>query len=141
MLTEVFMSVFLNKSEQNLNAATKLIELELNASSIHCSYYSCLQRMLYIKTEKLGEQPETLLKRAKAEDTGSHNIITNEIKQAISSKNSNYSEQQAFSNTLALLKRNRIEADYQPIEINKSKSSASLELAKKINTILARIFK
>lgn len=39
------MPELLKKSIQNFSAASLLIENELYASSVHCSYYSCLQKL------------------------------------------------------------------------------------------------
>jgi uncharacterized protein (UPF0332 family) len=39
------MSELLKKSTENISAASLLIENKLYASSIHCSYYSCFQKL------------------------------------------------------------------------------------------------
>jgi hypothetical protein len=134
------MSALLEKSTKNIEAAAKLIEAKLDASSVHCSYYSCVQHMLHIKGEYYNEDSERLLERCKFEQKGSHFVLINEIKDAIRNVSKNASEYQTFSHNIESLKRNRIDADYQNVAIDKSKSGASLAFANKINGILARNF-
>lgn len=135
------MSILLRKSNNSIAAAKQLMDSNLEAPSVHCSYYSCIQLMLHIAIEKLGESSESLLSRSNFENTGSHVTLTNEIKKELTNRTTNYSELQTFSNNLATLKRNRTEADYMEIDITRPKCSASLDIAKKINAILERVFK
>ncbi|HTR81663.1 MAG TPA: hypothetical protein VMM58_08530 [Bacteroidota bacterium] len=53
------MSYILEKSRQNERAALDLIAVERYASSVHCSFFSVLQLLLYILLVDLGVEDKT----------------------------------------------------------------------------------
>jgi hypothetical protein len=134
------LALLLEKSKSNFDAAMHLKSSGFYCSIVHCSYYSCIQRMLHIKQVFFNESPEDLMNRCEREGKGSHVILTNEIKNALRDKG-NYSECQTFNSILGTLKRNRTDADYNDVQILKEKSEASIGFAAKINSILDRNFK
>jgi len=134
------MTILAEKSEQNLEAAGELKELGYDASGVHCAYYSCIQFMLHIKLQVFGESTESLLKRSQEEGLGSHQLISNELKVEIYNRSTDPTESRDFTKSVSDLKRNRTDADYHNLRILPAKCAESIILAKKINTILARIF-
>lgn len=133
-------SVLLEKSNKSIEVAELLDKQKYYATSIHCSYYSCFQVMLHIKFEKFNEKPESIFQRCKDSDTGSHAVVTNEIKKAVIAKKGFEVAQPLFEKILTL-KRNRVIADYYDAHVDLAKSSASLSLAKTVRGTLLNYFK
>lgn len=131
----------LEKSNQNLASANFLLEKKMFASSVHCAYYSCVQRMLNVLYEFIGQDKEELKRKCELNATGSHVIVANTVKSELFSISSNMSENQYFSNQIGNLKRNREAADYGKVIIEFPKCKASIEIALKINNILDKNFK
>lgn len=126
------MSFLRNKSQCNEQAAKLLLEQNLHSSSIHCSYYRCLQD-IKDKLITVFEYTEEDL-NLRMEKGHSHIILINLIKSELI--RSNYSLSQKFTNTITNLKGKRVDADYYNKEINKSMSSASISLADSIIQLL-----
>lgn len=131
----------LKKSEQNIISAKLLKDNNLFASSVHCSYYSCVQRMLNIVHVHMGSDKDDLKNKCKINATGSHVIMANEVKLELFRVSMNDSESQFFSNNIGNLKRNREAADYHQVDIEPMKCQASIEIAYKINKLLDKYFK
>ena len=52
------MSEIKNKSEQNLKMARLSIDKACYATSVHCSYYACVQFMIYVLYYHFGMSEE-----------------------------------------------------------------------------------
>lgn len=127
------MSFLRSKSECNQQAANLLFEQNLHASSVHCSYYRCLQG-IKDKLITVYEYSEKELNR-KMEKGNSHNILINYIKaELINSKK--FSLSQKFSIRIGTLKGKRVDADYYDKEANATISKASILLADEIIKLL-----
>lgn len=107
------------KSKQNLSAAKLLIDRSLHSSSIHCSYYSCFQKISYMlfcihSKEELERQART-----KKINGGKHVHFISQFKQEIlpfvADKNSEISKKNVtdFYEKINQLKKLRIIADYE----------------------------
>lgn len=79
---------------------------ELWNSSIHCSYYSLLQRMLHLLTEVRNPPVDFT---STINSAGSHN----EIKDRISFEIKTNAERASFNDGFEWLKKARIQADYK----------------------------
>ncbi|MCU0361447.1 MAG: hypothetical protein MUF75_12170 [Bacteroidia bacterium] len=66
------MSVFLEKSKQNLNAGDLLLKNSLPNSSVHCSYYATVQYMLHIIYKILGNSKTEFDSGARNNNEGTH---------------------------------------------------------------------
>ena len=134
------MSELANKSNLNLKSAQMLFENNLHAPSVHCAYYSCLQKMCDILIESYGYTADSLYNESSRNKIGSHDFIINKTFLNLTVKSSNYSENQQFKKNIEEFKRKRVDSDYKESVIDYTKSSVSIQLAKKINSKLAQIF-
>lgn len=129
------------KSAQNINASSMLIENNLHASSVHCSYYGMFQFMTCKLSHAKSISFDTISKNANG--PGSHNYVISEMMKCIRNNE--------LSSTMDMLQQNvvksnintlnrlvkdlkvfRQQSDYHDIPIDKRQSSKSLELSKKI---------
>lgn len=122
----------LSKSTQSIQAAEKLIETEHYNSSVHCSYYHCLQFMSYLATEKFGWTEDELKKKAKA-DKGSHQALIKIISEYLTGNHSIYMN---FNKKFGRLKMARESADYHFEIAEKSKAIAVRDLSKETLQLL-----
>ena len=132
------MSELANKSNQNLIGAEMLFKNNLHAPSIHCAYYSCLQKMCDILIESYGYSADSLYSESSRNGIGSHEFIINKTFRNLTDKNNNHSESQQFKRQIEDFKRKRVDSDYKDSVIDYTKSSAAI--AKKINSKLAQVF-
>jgi len=128
---------WIQKSEDSFKATNKLIKYSLYNTSVHCSYYSCIQLSLFIICDKLGIEEEEI--NNKSQDSGSHNYIINTISIAIREKLSNR-EGRKFSDNISRLKKRRIVADYKTILIDMAEANSLRQLAYDINENLKTTF-
>lgn len=129
------MSVYLEKSKSNIDAAEILIKThKIYIPSIHCSYYSCLQVIIHILYEIEKWDYSQIKKECERAEHGSHTTMLNIIKENILSESNNHSLVNAVNTKFGLLKELRQNADYydQPFSDNewKGKSGAALDLSR-----------
>ncbi|WP_338762030.1 HEPN domain-containing protein [Bernardetia sp. ABR2-2B] len=114
------MSHLKKKSKDNLKAAQKLIDEGFYASSIHCSYYSCLQFIKFIYIED-----EDFITDCNNKEKNSHNIIINKVLDEICEK-ADYKEEIRINKFLQDLKKTRVDADYNEVEITEEEAKFAL---------------
>ena len=133
------MSKLREKSKFNLDAAEVLIGESLYAPSVHCSYYSCFQRIKCILPEYYGITYEQIDIYVANLSTSEHNylirFLSSEIKKNVGDK-----EYRDFSNDIKDLKQFRTNSDYKEIEVTSILSDKALNIAKRINTLLDETF-
>ena len=102
------MSKLRQKSDFNLDAAKVLLEQNLFAPSVHCSYYSCFQLLKYTIHDFFGEDYEKQANNISTTKQKTHqyviNYITNKLKTLASSQ-----ESRDFKRKINDLKQFRIE--------------------------------
>ena len=133
------MSILLEKSKQNYNASEILIKNNYHASSVHCSYYSCVQLMIHLLLTKLGYSQETIDEACKIEKKGSHQFAINTLNKKMISMNIRF-DSSKFDREIKKLKNFREQADYHEIEIDSDFSNEALTFSKSINQILTKTF-
>lgn len=124
-----------NKSELNLGAAELLHKQSYYPSVVHCAYYSCVQLMKYIWLSSMGKSEAELRILNNNSREGSHEVLINQIRDYIKSKSLNERE---FNTTILQLKRLRVNADYDDVSIDFTKSSQSISLSKNTHLILKK---
>ncbi len=129
------MSYLKQKSDENEKAALHLLNLNMFASSIHCTYYSCFQLILHIFLTKDVCSEYELSKIKKNE--GSHNETINKIASKIYSRDT----KRSFNSAMNTLKKFRREADYLNLEITSEKADKATDLNIKIKTYLNKSFR
>lgn len=133
------MSKLRQKSDFNLDAAKVLLEKNLFAPSVHCSYYSCFQLLKYTIHDFFGEDYEKQANNISTTKQKTHqyviNYITNKLKTLASSQ-----ESRDFKRKINDLKQFRIESDYENIEVSFDKGNNAYEKAKEIRLYIIHNF-
>lgn len=142
------MSELLKKSLINLKSADLLSKKQIfYSSSIHCSYYCCLQIIIHLLTntefakdfKKFKDAASKKAKEDKNEDElGLHNLYINFIK--IKLLKLNFEDASEFIRKMESLKAARVDSDYKEIEISKVRASDALERANRVKKILDKVF-
>lgn len=113
--------VLKRKSEENIEAAGYLIngDKQFCASSVHCSYYSCLQFIKHILNNNCGIKYSSQDKEGKKyHNGGSHNYLFHELRIQSESKGISAQIIKKTDEDLKTLKLNRKKADYTTTEID-----------------------
>jgi uncharacterized protein (UPF0332 family) len=124
-----------NKSELSLGAAELLHNESFYPSVVHCAYYSCIQLMKHIWLNSMGKSEQDLKVINSSSNQGSHEILINQLKLFIKSKSQNDRD---FNRDILILKRLRVNADYDDISIDYTKSNQSIGLSKATLSILKK---
>lgn len=124
-----------NKSELNLGATELLHQQSYYPSVVHCAYYSCIQLMKHTWLTSMGKSEQELRVLNNSSNQGSHEVLINQIKSFIQSKSQNDRD---FNRDILQLKRLRVNADYDEISIDYTKSNQSIGLSKVTLSILKK---
>lgn len=133
------MSKLREKSKFNLDAAEVLITKNLYAPSVHCSYYSCFQRIKSIFPEYFGLTYNQIDINVRIGKANEHAYLIRYISEQIH-ENIGLKEYAEFKRKIGDLKEFRVSSDYKEIEITPDHSSKALNIAKEINGFLAEVF-
>lgn len=136
------MSELKNKSNQNISSAQYLISRNCFASSIHCSYYGCVQLMLHILRSEFNKTEEDITKESQEgsrDERGFHNWLINFIRGQFYLRNN--VDCRDFLSFIVQLKAKRVKSDYHNKEIKPNEATISKEYAQKIIELLAKNFK
>jgi hypothetical protein len=130
------MSYLLSKSNINIKSANCLKE-EKNyySSSVHCSYYACVQTAKHILLFDLSYSLSAIFEGMKNKK-GFHNYYIKEIFNNL--KTTSLSDARNFNSKIRDLRNIRNESDYEDIEILQIKSDNAYLKAKEILSILKR---
>jgi hypothetical protein len=137
------MSHLLNKSKLNKNAAFFLYTdapESYYAASVHCSYYSCLQKIIHLKDAFSNKYSELNI-AVKGGKGNSHNdyiwkigfLIGKESSKAHADKNK---DRRDIKSLLEQLKDLRLEADYYDMSIEKDKAEKAYNCSIEIHKII-----
>jgi hypothetical protein len=133
------MSKLREKSKFNLDAAEVLIKENLHAPSVHCSYYSCFQRIKCIFPEYFNLTYEQIDSEVASHTTSEHSYLIRYLSGVIKT-NVGDKAYRNFSNDIKDLKKFRTDSDYKEIEVTSILSDKALNIAKRINTLLDETF-
>jgi hypothetical protein len=136
------------KSQQNLTSAEVLHKEGFHASSVHCSYYACVQQMLHIVLKQQGvyesatpEKDEQYIHSTMfqgTEKSGFHvNLIRNISERFPKDK---FAMRSQFDDQIRQLKTKRRDADYFNAKIEDTISQIALSKAKNVLGILTKVF-
>ncbi|SMO77661.1 HEPN domain-containing protein [Saccharicrinis carchari] len=134
------MSKLRQKSDFNISAADALLQKNLYAPSVHCSYYSCFQLLKYTIKEFFGEDYEAQAVNIAASQQKTHqhvvNYVSNELKGL-----AGIEESRKFKRTIKDLKQFRTESDYENVEVNSDKGNNAYTKANEIRSYIIKNFK
>ena len=138
-------TVLRSKSEENTKLANLAIDETYYASSIHCSYYACLQLMKHIQRSDFGMTEQEIKNESRAIKQDSHIFLINFFKTKLSCKQGLSRREQLiisddFATFMAELKQIRVKADYDNIEIKSNEAKKSLKMSNEIILILKTNF-
>lgn len=128
------MSILKKKSDENQNSAQILLSNNLFSSSIHCSYYSCVQLMKHILFEE-GLTEMELKNRQDASGRNLHEFLINHFIDGLRQDNL-YKQYRNTIVKLPDLKHLRVNADYKEQEIRESDAQFAINLSKRISSDL-----
>src|ERR1700761_6565573 len=134
------MSHWKAKSESNFNATNKLNLDSFYASSVHCSYYSCIQLMFHILSSHFNKTDLEINNESyeggKLEH-GLHNWLINKITKEFGS----YIDSNSFGTTISDLQKLRVKSDYKNKYINDTEADNARNYAYQTISLLKRNFK
>lgn len=131
-------NIILLKSNENIEVANFLHTESFFCSSVHCSYYSSYQLMLYVLYEYLNNSEEDYSSKNETNSAGSHNYLINLIRMEIRKINKDYIRD--FDDNIRDLKELRKNADYKQIKIIPKDSSVAIAKSEKIRSIIIKTF-
>ncbi|MEA3446912.1 MAG: HEPN domain-containing protein [Bacteroidota bacterium] len=133
------MSKLRQKSDFNMDAAKVLLEQNLFAPSVHCSYYSCFQLLKFTIKDFFNIDYESQSANISFSKQNTHqyvvNYITNELKSL-----SNIFESRDFKRKINDLKQFRVESDYENVEVNYDKGNDAMDKAIEIRSYIIKKF-
>lgn len=134
------MSNFLQvKSNNNFTASETLLKQELNAPSVHCAYYACVQYMLHILYTKQGMTEESINEEQREVSNelegGFHAWLINKFFRLLL-RFEHGEVSRTFYEYTGQLKGLRIKADYKNKDITAQKAKDAYETSEKIIKIL-----
>jgi len=137
------MTILLEKSKQNIRAASMLIDNELYASSVHCSYYACFQRLKKLIADAyICDYSDLDVEHRKLNKSGSGKRMIGSHEFYINYKLLNLvkreNKEHRLVNELNDIKRFRKQADYDNISID---LNTSQNVFKKSNVIIDKLEK
>lgn len=136
------MSKLQDKSELNFSSAKLLHDKNIYPPVAHCSYYGCFQLIKHIWLNSLKKTDSDLKalidssKKDKANPTGSHQVLINQISAYIKSKKE--ADFREFNNSILQLKKLRTTSDYDDLDFDYTKSNQCLQLSAIILPILKK---
>lgn len=131
----------INKSQINTDSALILYDKTYYCSSVHCSYYSCIQLMMHIIYYKIGYDDQKIRTSfeslGKAERKGGlHGYYINLINIYLKAQKK---DAMTFNKLIFKLKTKRTDADYLDIEINEDHARYARFNAIDVNKILVQV--
>lgn len=129
------MTVYKTKSDQNILASSLLIQNNCCNSSIHSTYYSIIQLIIFVLVESNVWTLEEINIHTK--EKGSHNWLFREVQMQIS----NRIKRKQINDQLQDLKTARNNADYKEKIYGQKEAKKALQKAKDIELSLKENFK
>lgn len=135
------MSELKGKSEESTKASNKLIEAMLLNSSIHCSYYACVQLMLHLLRSHFGKtelQVNNEGKSGSINENGFHNWLINMIVKEFARLDA--TDAAKFNTIINNLKFARATADYKNVMVSETQAIKANETSAKAKSLLLKCF-
>lgn len=129
------MTVYKTKSDQNILASSVLIQNNCCNSSIHSTYYSIIQLIIFVLVESNVWTLEEI--NIHTNGKGSHNWLFKEVQKQISDR----LERKTINDQLQELKKARNNADYKEKIYGQKEAKKALQKAKNIELSLKEKFK
>lgn len=125
------MSVLKTKSDENYRSSQILLNQSFFSSSVHCSYYSCVQIMKHILLQIDNKTENDIYEEQRANDNNLHEYLINYFVNKLRDNNL-YSTYRNSIGRLTELKLLRNKADYKEIVISESEAIRANTLSSQI---------
>lgn len=122
------MSILENKSNESHAAGVILINQNHFSSSVHCSYYSCIQLMKHLLLFREEKTEQELFKMQKLANQNLHEFLINHFIEQLKDNNMYFSYRKSIGR-LGELKVLRINSDYKEIIINEAEAKFASDLS------------
>ena len=134
-----------SKSEENTKSANLAIQGTHYASSIHCSYYACLQLMGHIQRSDFGMTDAEVENEQDSTQGSSHILLISKFEEKLflSPKLQNNQRRELtkwFKKLIGDLKEKRKKADYKNVKIEKYEAKECLKMSDEIIEFLTKFF-
>jgi hypothetical protein len=133
------MSVFRDKSHFNREAAEICLQKSLFAPSVHCSYYSCIQYILYVLFEKLNFTEQAFDQQKTSLRVGTHACAIKLMGIDLIKKEK--TDYRTFQRLIPELKELREKSDYTNITIGHTDGYLALGNSDSIKRILQKNYR
>ncbi len=131
------------KSDCNFKSAGKLLDYQLYASSVHCSYYSCFQAVVAFYLDKSKRDYSEVQKEISDTKRKVHTYYIDKVCGIHISQSANinkHKESKTLRDLYKNLKELRVEADYHNVDMSESEAKKAFEncgqLIKKLNSLV-----
>jgi len=132
---------YLEKSNQSMLAAEKLKSEHFFASTVNRAYYSCMQYILHILTEKLTYPVEEILQTNMGTHVQAQKLLTNSLYQICKDDREKYIDYKWFQSKFPELKLARVKADYNSADISQDEGHEAIRKANDLITVLKKHYK
>lgn len=126
----------MNKSDFNLESANILQKQSKYCSVVHCAYYSSIQLMKYILLYKANKTDAIIIQERDVSGEGSHEYMISTVSKFLREKK--HPEVVTFLKGINDLKKMRVKADYEEIQIDDTIGRNSILLSEQSNKILKK---
>jgi hypothetical protein len=126
--------ILLFKSKQNETALSYLIDQSLFSPAVHCGYYSCLQKVMYIWENYYGETQDEVNKIVKSKGS-SHGYYIRELSAKLSNDFDRI-DGKDFERKMIDLRNYRLESDYKKIEITENTARKMKNYVSTVHSII-----
>lgn len=134
-------NLYLEKSNQSMLAAEKLKIERFFASSVNRAYYSCLQYIYHILTEKLTHTPEEINQDTSGSHVQAQKLLSNSLYQICKVNSDHYKDYQWFQRKLPELKLARVKADYYNDNISSDEGHDAIRKATDLINVLKKHYR
>jgi hypothetical protein len=125
----------------NQSAADVLIKKQYYVSSVHCSYYSCFQLILFILESYHNITWDNINTEKQTSNNGSHEIAIKKIKNDLiynfKIDSINFKD---FNDNIHKLKKLRTDSDYKGINVDMAYSNTAFNISKSLTTFLNKTY-
>ncbi len=135
------MSIFKDKSDFNIKSAELLLKNQYFAPSVHCSYYGCIQYMLYILFDKQKKSENEFEEERRRRGTGTHAYAISLIKDQLFKERYSSDAYKTFQKLIPELKEIREKSDYKAVVIEHGMGFEAFGKAESITRLLTTAIK
>jgi uncharacterized protein (UPF0332 family) len=132
---------YLEKSNQSMLAAEKLKTEHFFASTVNRAYYSCMQYIFHVLTEKLTHTPDEITQTNAGTHVQAQKLLSNSLYQICKDDKDKYIDYKWFQSKLPELKLARVKADYNNDVITSDEGHDAIRKANDLISVLKKHYR